>query len=49
MLISNFFFKYRASFDSRWTLETVIQSEVGQKEKQLSYINAYTWKLEKLF
>ena len=28
-------------------LETVIQSEVSQKEKQISYINAYIWNLEK--
>ena len=28
-------------------LEPVLQSEVSQKEKQISYINAYTWDLEK--
>ena len=31
-------------------LETVIQSEVSQKEKnKLSYINAYMWNLEKCY
>ena len=29
-------------------LETVIQSEVSQKEKN-KYINAYMWKLEKWY
>ena len=28
-------------------LDTVIQSEVSQKEKQILYINAYMWNLEK--
>ena len=27
-------------------LEPIIQSEVSQKEKQISYINAYLWNLE---
>ena len=30
-------------------LETVIQSEVNQKEKQISYINAYKRNLEKWY
>ena len=30
-------------------LETVIQSEVSQKEKQISYINACMWNLEKWY
>ena len=36
------------SFVEMWMhLETVIQSEVSQKEKkQVSYINAYMWNLE---
>ena len=38
------------SFVETWMdLETVIQSEVSQKEKQISYINAYTWNLEKWY
>ena len=39
------------SFVERWMdLETVIQSEVSQKEKkQISYINAYMWNLEKWY
>ena len=38
------------SFVDTWmNLETVIQSEVCQKEKQISYINAYTWNLEKWY
>ena len=33
----------------RWmNLEPVIQSEVSQKEKELSYSNAYIWNLEKV-
>ena len=37
------------SFVEIWIdLETVIQSEVSQKEKQISYINAYMWNLKKL-
>ena len=28
-------------------LETVVQSEVSQKEKQILYINAFIWNLEK--
>ena len=32
----------------RWmNLESTIQTEVRQKEKQVSYINAYIWNLEK--
>ena len=32
----------------RWmNLEPIIQSEVSQKEKQISYINAYMWNLER--
>ena len=42
----------RNSFESvlmRWmNLEPVIQSEVSQKEKELSYSNAYIWNLEKV-
>ena len=35
------------SFLEMWMhLETVIQSEVSQREKQISYINAYMWNLE---
>ena len=35
------------SFVQMWMdLETVIQSEVSQKEKQILYINAYMWSLE---
>ena len=35
-------------FVDMWmTLETVIQCEVSQKENKLSYINLYTWNLEK--
>ena len=39
------------SFVETWMdLETVIQSEVSQKEeKQTSYINAYMWNLEKWY
>ena len=35
----------------RWmNLEPVMQNEVSQKEKkQMSYINAYTWNLEKWY
>ena len=29
--------------------ETVIQNEVSQKEKQISYINTYLWNLEKWY
>ena len=37
------------SFIEIWMdLETVIQSEV-RKRKQISYINAYTWNLEKWY
>ena len=38
------------SFVETWMdLETDIQSEVSQKEKQISYINAYMWNLEKWY
>ena len=38
------------SFVETWMdLETVIQSEVSQKEKKISYINAYMWNLEKWY
>ena len=39
------------SFLEMWMdLETVIQSEVSQKEKnKISYINAYMWNLEKWY
>ena len=38
-----------ASFVETWMdLETVIQSEVSQKEKN-QYINAYMWNLEKWY
>ena len=30
-------------------LESVIQSEVSQREKQILYINAYMWNLEKWY
>ena len=30
-------------------LEIIIQSEVNQKEKQISYVNAYMWDLEKWY
>ena len=34
----------------RWmNLEPVIQSEVSQKEKQISCVNAYIWNLEKWY
>ena len=34
----------------RWmNLEPVIQSEVSQKEKQISHINTYIWNLEKWY
>ena len=36
------------SFVETWMdLETVIQSEVSQKEKQILYINTYMWNPEK--
>ena len=39
-----------ASFVEMWMdLETVIQSEVSQKEKQISYIHTYMWNLEKWY
>ena len=38
------------SFVEMWMdLEFVIQSEVSQKEKQISNINAYMWDLEKWY
>ena len=39
------------SFGEMWiNLETVIQSEVSQKEeKKVSYINTYIWNLEKWY
>ena len=38
------------SFVETWMdLETVIQSEVSQKEKNISYINTYMWNLEKWY
>ena len=39
------------SFLETWMdLDTVIQSEVSQKEKnKISYINAYMWNLEKWY
>ena len=37
-------------FVVRWMdLESVIQSEVSQKEKQISYPKAYIWNLEKWY
>ena len=37
------------SFAVMWmNLESVIQDEVGEKEKQI-YFNAYTWQLEKWY
>ena len=30
-------------------LEPIMQSEVSQKEKQISYINAYLWNLERWY
>ena len=38
------------SFAEMWMdLETVIQSEVSQREKPISYINTYMWNLEKWY
>ena len=40
------------TFVETWMdLETVLQSEVSQseREKQISYINAYMWNLEKWY
>ena len=38
------------SFVEMWIdLETVIQSEVSQREKQISYIKACMWNLEKWY
>ena len=43
----------RNKFESvvvRWmNLEPVIQSEVSQKEKQISCVNPYIWNLEKWY
>ena len=37
-------------FAEMWMdLETVIQSEANQREKQISYFNAYMWTLEKWY
>ena len=37
------------SFVETWMdIETVTQSEVSQKEKQISYSNAYMWNLKKM-
>ena len=34
----------------RWmNLEPIIRSEVSQREKQISYVNAYVWNLEKWY
>ena len=34
----------------RWmNLEPIIQSEISQREKQISYTNAYIWNLEKWY
>ena len=30
-------------------LESIIQSEVSQKEKQILYFNSYIWKLERWY
>ena len=35
--------------EMRMDLETAIQSDVSQKEKQIPYINAYMWNLEKWY
>ena len=38
------------SFVETWMdLESVIQSEVSQKEKNISYINAYVWNLDRWY
>ena len=38
------------SFVEIWMhLQTIIQSEVSQKEKKVLYINAYVWNLEKWY
>ena len=38
------------SFVETWIdLETVIQSEVSQKEKNISYTDAYLWNIEKWY
>ena len=37
-------------FAVTWSdIEIVIQSEVNQREKQISYINAYMWNLEEWY
>ena len=34
----------------RWmNLEPIIRSEVSQREKQIPYVNAYIWNLEKWY
>ena len=38
------------SFVETWMdLETVVQSESQKREKQISYMNAYMWNLEKWY
>ena len=38
------------SFLMRWVnLEPIIQSEISQREKQISYTNVYIWNLEKWY
>ena len=38
------------SFVEMWMhLESVIQSEVSQKEKNISYTDAYLWNIEKWY
>ena len=38
------------SVQTRWTnLEPIIQSEVSQKERHISYINAYIWNLKRWY
>ena len=43
----------RNAFDSvlmkQMNLELIIQSEISQREKQISYTNAYIWNLEKWY
>ena len=45
--------KKRNTFESvlmRWmNLESITQSEISQKEKDISYINAYIWNLERQY
>ena len=38
------------SFVVMWMyMESVIQTEVSKKEKQISYINTYIWNLDKCY